>query len=284
MKLPLLILLAIVLGNTAYAQVGFGNPAPDPTSILDLTANDKGFLIPRMAQAQREALALNNPARSLLVFDTTLGMFFFYDGGTWYSLNEWVRAAGSNTVSLTGNASVSGTVTAATVTAQNYTLNSTGNGPVPQGGIIMWSGAVASIPTGWALCDGSNGTPDLRERFIVGAGGDNPTVGVNGGFGGSYNPGNTGGLNGVALTVAQMPSHNHSMGTAGSHQHMVKEVSRGDEGSSGTDQSIGSHDEGGTEKYTSFAGDHTHTINNNGGNGAHENRPPYYALAFIMKL
>jgi microcystin-dependent protein len=284
MRTYLLILLATAFGNVAHAQVGFGNPVPDPTSILDLTANDKGLLIPRMTQAQRDALALNNPGRSLLVFDTTLGMFFFYDGGNWYSLNEWVRLAGSNTVSLTGNATVTGTVTAATVTANNYTLNSTGNGPVPMGGIIMWSGAVASIPTGWALCDGTNGTPDLRERFIVGAGGDNPTVAVNGTFGGPYNPNTTGGSNGVTLTTAQMPSHNHSMGSAGSHQHMVKEVSRGDEGNSGTDQSIGSHDEGGTEKYTSFDGAHTHTINNTGGGGAHENRPPYYALAFIMKL
>lgn len=284
MRPYLLILLVVVFRTVAQAQVGFGNPSPDPSSILDLTANDKGFLIPRMTQSQREALALNSPARSLLVFDTTLGSFYFYDGGNWYSLNEWVRTAGSNTVSLTGNASVTGAVTAATVTANNYTLNSAGNGPVPQGGIIMWSGSATAIPTGWALCDGGNNTPDLRERFIVGAGGDNPTVAVVGGFGGPYNPGNMGGGNGVALLVAQMPSHSHTMSTAGSHQHMVKEANRGDEGNSGVDQSVGSYDEGGTEKYTSFAGDHSHTINPTGSGNAHENRPPYYALAFIMKL
>jgi hypothetical protein len=43
-------------------------------------------------------------------------------------------------------------------------------GGVPTGGIIMWSGTIATIPAGWALCDGSNGTPDLRNRFIAGAG------------------------------------------------------------------------------------------------------------------
>ena len=51
---------------------------------------------------------------------------------------------------------------------------------VPKGGIIKWSGAVADIPGGWALCDGTNGTPDLRNRFIVGAGD-------------TYNPNDTGG-------------------------------------------------------------------------------------------
>jgi microcystin-dependent protein len=288
----LLILLATVFGNVTNAQVGFGNPAPDPSSILDLTANDKGLLIPRMPKSLREAIL--SPAQGLLVFETpgntgandngSRGGFYYYIGTQWYSLNEWDRVPGSSTVSLTGNASVTGTITAATVTANNYTLNSAGNGPVPVGGIIMWSGAATAIPTGWVLCDGTSGTPDLRERFIVGAGGDNPTVAVNGTFGGPYNPGNTGGFNGVALTVAQMPSHSHTAGTAGSHQHMVKEVSRGDEGSSGTDQSVGSHDEGGTEKYTSFAGDHAHSISSTGGGAAHENRPPYYALAFIMKL
>ena len=45
-----------------------------------------------------------------------------------------------------------------------------GNGVVPQGAIVMWSGAITSIPTGWSLCDGTNGTPDLTDRFIVGAG------------------------------------------------------------------------------------------------------------------
>lgn len=44
-------------------------------------------------------------------------------------------------------------------------------GPVsPSGVICMWSGATTAIPTGWALCNGSNGTPDLRDKFVVGAG------------------------------------------------------------------------------------------------------------------
>jgi microcystin-dependent protein len=148
----------------------------------------------------------------------------------------------------------------------------------PPGVISMWSGTTP--PPGWALCDGTGGRPDLRERFIVGAGGDNTSV-----AGAAYANGATGGVNTVTLTAAQIPAHSHTMQSAGDHSHYVKEVNRGDEGSSGVDQSVGSYDEGGAEKYTSTAGAHTHTINNNtGGGGAHENRPPYYALAFIIKL
>src|SRR5262245_17336895 len=56
---------------------------------------------------------------------------------------------------------------AGVVTAQSFE----GVGAVPKGAILMWSGALDAIPAGWALCDGREGTPDLRDRFVVGAGG-----------------------------------------------------------------------------------------------------------------
>ena len=70
-----------------------------------------------------------------------------------------------------------------------------GPGTIPVGGIIMWSGS--TVPTGWSLCDGSNSTPDLRNRFIVGSGD-------------SYNTGATGGNDSTTLSVNNMPSHFHS--------------------------------------------------------------------------
>ena len=148
---------------------------------------------------------------------------------------------------------------------------------VPPGGIIMWSGAINDIPVGWALCDGSNGTPDLRNRFIVGAGG-------------GYNVGSTGGANSVTLTIDQMPSHSHYSGnmrtsTDGSHSHTYSRptISTGAESGSSTFPYTG------VETYsTSSAGSHSHDVSgstdNTGGGLSHENRPPYYALCFIMKL
>ena len=86
-------------------------------------------------------------------------------------------------------------------TAQMNTL-ATGGGVIPSGGIIMWSGAVSAIPTGWVLCNGSNSTPDLRNRFVVGAGS-------------SYAVNATGGADSVTLSTANMPAHSHSFSGSG---------------------------------------------------------------------
>ena len=149
----------------------------------------------------------------------------------------------------------------------------------------MWSGQSSNIPSGWALCNGQNGTPNLQDRFIVGAGNQ-------------YTVGATGGVNEVTLTTAQMPSHNHgashtlSTSQTGSHNHSI---------TSGTDR-LGveydvspnyyavEYDRYGGGSTTGNAGSHTHsitgsiTIGTAGSNASHENRPPYYALCFIMKL
>ncbi len=109
-----------------------------------------------------------------------------------------------------GNVTVNNNVTVnGNVSAQSYSNNLTGNGPVPKGGIIMWSGAINQIPQGWALCNGQtvNGikTPDLTNRFIVGVGK-------------RYNPGDIGGQDSVALKLSEMPKHNHG---GGKHSHNI---------------------------------------------------------------
>jgi hypothetical protein len=119
---------------------------------------------------------------------------------------------------------------------------------IPAGLIAMWSGSVANIPSGWALCDGSNGTPDLRDRFIVGAGG-------------SYNVGSRGGQKEVTLTVNQIPPHNHTY-----------------RGNTGTQPGWGPTGGSGHPRFGDM------TTSQTGGGQPHENRPPYYALAYIMKL
>jgi microcystin-dependent protein len=158
-----------------------------------------------------------------------------------------------------------------------------GFGYIPQGGIILWSGSIASIPTGFALCDGASGTPDLRDRFVVGAGS-------------TYNPNDTGGANSVTLTEAQMPSHTHT-GTADS---TALDGTIGRTADDQLDQTGGVFTQTATASgnlnaasagainafVTSFDGAHGHslTISSTGGDASHENRPPYYALAYIMKL
>ena len=146
-----------------------------------------------------------------------------------------------------------------------------------KGMILMWSGSINTIPTGWALCNGQNGTPNLVDRFIVGAGS-------------TYSVGATGGSASVTLTTEQMPSHTHtgtvSLEKGGEHSHSATG------GASGPYSSAIMYDDctRGSERVTiEFSGGaHSHTgsvtINSAGSGIAHENRPPYYALAYIMKL
>jgi len=134
---------------------------------------------------------------------------------------------------------------------------------LPVGGIILWSGSVASIPSGFVLCNGANGTPDLRNRFVVGAGS-------------SYAVGATGGADAVTLATNEMPSHSHGGNTA--YSGSIFETSTGDTEGSNYAKGILNAD-----NLTGKAS-HRHTISAEGGGAAHENRPPYYALAYIMRV
>ena len=176
---------------------------------------------------------------------------------------------------------------------------------IPPGIIVMWSGTTP--PTGWVICDGQNGTPDLRGRFIVGY---NPSDG-------DYNTmGKLGGAKTVTLTTDQMPAHKHSGSTnttgnhkhtgstssAGNHRHCMKTTQDDWNVSGGPRQNAPSFgiDNGNRACYhhTEYDGNHSHSmslnnagnhshslsLNNTGGNKAHENRPPYYTLAYIMRM
>ena len=179
---------------------------------------------------------------------------------------------------------------------------------IPSGVVVSWYGDKVNVPSGWAICDGTNGTPDLRDRFIVGAGN-------------SYSLNATGGANTVSLTINNLPKHNFTGTTnkTGKHTHTRGNMNitgdfftddsmyskffsgafvygkeyHGNDTIKGIDNSNGSLY--GTAKFdaskswtgeTSEAGEHQHTFSTDsvGNNEAHENRPPYYALYFIMKL
>ena len=159
---------------------------------------------------------------------------------------------------------------------------------VPSGVVLMWSGTVASIPDGWHICDGTSGTPDLRGRFIVGVGSDAGahTTGVNGLGGGYYCPGDIGGEDLHQMTIAEMPSHNHSNGynVPYGSQYTVSPGS----GYNGYNliifNSMNNGSENPPQPIWTYGGQVSSGGISVGGGGAHENRPPYYALAYIMKL
>jgi microcystin-dependent protein len=149
------------------------------------------------------------------------------------------------------------------------------------GGIIMWSGAVAAIPAGWALCDGDNGTPDLRDRFVVGAG-NGYAVGAKGGatththaIGGSATL--SGNVGATTLTTEQMPSHAHSM---------TYRIGSGSVTVQTTPQSIANYTNNQNTSATGGGTSHTHSISGSaslsGNTGSASSLPPYYALAYIM--
>jgi hypothetical protein len=176
---------------------------------------------------------------------------------------------------------------------------------LPAGAIVLWSGIVAEIPESFALCDGDNGTPDLRERFVMGAG---TGVGVTapGTTGGSENASGGGSIalsgahthplaiEGHELTIDEIPAHNHGNGVVDKNDDLfcygsiaadpTRSDSIDDNSSNGTTQGLTQTIGGGAE--------HTHTGNTTE-SGAHTHDltlddvsiiPPYYALCYIMKI
>ena len=152
---------------------------------------------------------------------------------------------------------------------------STTTSPFTTGMIIIWSGSIGSIPTGWLICDGTNSTPDLRNRFIIGAG--------------STYPVNATGGSADAIVV----SHTHAVNiqTGDNNQNHVHAMTKyvGVNAAAGTAY-IGD-DSGSGPAGTIYTGEnnanHNHAVsgstNSAGVSGTNANLPPYYALCYIMK-
>ena len=157
---------------------------------------------------------------------------------------------------------------------------------MPRGSIIMWSNnAGGSIPSGWALCDGTNGTPNLTNKFIRS----------------EATEASGGGADSVTLAEANIPQHSHDSGTlagttasAGAHTHTVTDQYVVQNNNLGGDRGYAGYGSQATAtRTTSEAGAHTQTVDiDSGSTGTYgqaapesiDNRPAYYALAFIMKL
>ena len=153
---------------------------------------------------------------------------------------------------------------------------------LPIGSVLPWYGKLADIPKGFALCNGSNGTPDLRNRFIVGAGS-------------TYSLSATGGADSVALSAAHMPSHYHYHGyNYSSNGGMWPRLSTVIQPNYPSGAIATKWNGSGGGNWNGWdSGGSTYLLSNlitslpydnSGGTSNHENRPPYYALYYIMKI
>jgi microcystin-dependent protein len=164
--------------------------------------------------------------------------------------------------------------------AQGATGPSGSDASIPSGVIVMWSGALANIPVGWALCDGTNGTPNLLSRFIVSVP-DNLT-----------NPGASGGADSIVLSVAQLPAHTHTgsgtTSTDGAHSHTVSGYELTTPGTQIPFYNWANSTMANNNNNTSTAGAHSHTFSfttsATGSGDMVDIRPMYFTLAYIMKL
>lgn len=179
----------------------------------------------------------------------------------------------SGTLAVTGNLTVDGASG-----SSGQVLTSAGSGSTPtwttqfvSGMIMLWSGSTGSIPSGWVICDGNNSTPDLRNRFVVGAG-DTYSVDATGGS-----------------ADATLPTHTHtatSSVTDPGHFHLsaqgVEFPQYGESGSVNGPNGQRTDGQGNTETKTTGISVST-SIASAGSSATNANLPPYYALAYIMK-
>lgn len=154
--------------------------------------------------------------------------------------------------------------------------------------IVFWAGTSGSVPAGWHLCDGTNGTPDLRDQFIVGAGGSLPSSG-----GSASTTTGTTSLGGLSadphtLTVAEMPAHSHRFFSGGTGTFTGGGSGHapdwGANGQYSTTISGGIYNGTQVNENTGGGAGHSHTISGGTAHAHSYTLPPYRAVFAIMKL
>lgn len=285
MKRIVFILILSSLSFAGLAQIGVGTDSPNDRAILHLEAVDKGFLMPRLNTGQTDAMTLSPvPPAGMMVYNSDSNEVYVFNGAVWESVTPFKKqhaqgAGNKGRIQANGHALNVKSVNATTVNAT--TVN--GFGTVPVGGIIMWRGTTP--PAGWALCNGGNGTPDLRNKFIVSTGS-------------TYSLNQQGGANTVTLLTTHLPSHQHSGTTNndGAHQHRGNTGGWADNDDDdhkhhyirqeSHNPADGHHH--GRQTVYQYGSEHQHNFTSNNCIGCNstaiENRPEYYALAFIMRI
>lgn len=181
-------------------------------------------------------------------------------GDTGSTTNVNVGSASGGTLAVLKNATVAGTLAVTGVIS--------GPGTIPIGGIIMWNGS--SIPTGWQLCDGSNGTPDLRNQFVIGGNAYSTSAWRESITGSSTSTGGS--------KDAIVVSHTHAITDPGhTHTYTYRGATFPQSGDS-TQCWANTSSQNTGSAYTGI------TINNAGSSGTNANLPPYFVLAFIQRM
>ena len=279
--------IAVPAGKTMYLYIDGTNTVDAITHLSSLTLATALPLASGGTGATSDSAARTNLGLGTIATQdaTAISVSGGTVGGTTI-INTSGNITGTGTNSLTGTTTSSGTLAvtggltldgSAGTSGQVLTSAGTGNTPTwadafPSGGIIMWSGTIATIPSGWYLCDGSNGTPDLRNRFIIGANADDSGVAKTNVTGSATQTGGS--------KDAIVVSHTHSITDPGhSHATIYDYVSNKpgafDANASGTPANWFVN---GTQSATTGI-----SVNSAGSSGTNANLPPYYALAFIMK-
>ena len=247
--LPAICILDIA---TIYAQdnIGFGTETPNASAIVDIEATDKGFLMPRYATNAGTKGHSVPAVEGMLFYDATQNNVMLHNGSGWAT-----------------------------------------QGFMPVGAITMWQGTTP--PGGWALCDGTNGTPNLQGKFIVGydpADTDYNSIGKGGGENFvtlqlNHLPSHTHGINDPAHTHAASLDHRHTYTIEEYTSRLSTKAMVNNGGSPSFQQSVTTS----TSSFSASVGISpstigTTTVGYTGGGQPIDNRPPYYVLAFIMKI
>ena len=200
--------------------------------------------------------------------------------------------SGSGTLQVGTIATGTANNTSALVATSTGLVQKIDAAPIPKGGIILWSGAISAKPAGWHLCNGENGTPDLRDKFVIGAYADDAGVAKTTVTGIALQEG------GSADAVVVSHTHGGDTDSDGSHHHLVARAGTGTTLTSANtvdkDHSTGGNlgygllgvsGEANVGKTSTHTG-HTHPFRTDTPEGAepgtNKNLPPYYALAYIM--
>lgn len=218
------------------------------------------------------------------------------DNDAWISLGNVDNS--TDTFSLVSSAALTGSPTSNTPSASDDSTRIATTAFVrdiiPTGVIVMWSGSIASIPAGWYVCDGNNGTPDLRNRFVIAANADDSGVAKTAITGSATQ---TGGNKDLIV-----PAHTHSASTdsQGAATGSISANIGSDFGSFQTGSATGVFSVSGASLPNRMQGaagvgsrptvdmsipahSHSVTVGSSGSSPANANLPPYYALAYIMK-